>query len=173
MVHEKVLIVEDDSLIAAHLEDILVNAGYTVVGMVSSGESALMMAEKLPLDLILMDIMLKGPMDGITTAAAILLKCDVPIIYLTAYAEEELVNRAKDTAPYGYLTKPVDERELFATITMAFARHDRDKKLKESETEYRTIFREALRPVMKDSGSPLTDPAGSKSNVRSEDRKAS
>jgi DNA-binding response OmpR family regulator len=147
---QKILIVEDDSLIAAHIEDVLVNAGYTVVGMVSTGESALLMAEKVPVDLILMDIMLKGPIDGIKTASMILQKCDLPIIYLTAYAEQELLSRAKDTAPYGYLTKPVDERELIATITMALARHAKDKKLKEREGQYREVFRKAILPVLPD-----------------------
>lgn len=168
MTGEKILIVEDDSLIAAYLEDILRGAGYVVIGMVSSGESALMMAEKLKPDLILMDIMLKGPMDGISTTMAILQQNDIPVIYLTAYAEQELLDRARETAPYGYLTKPVDERELLATIIMAFSRHAKDKKLKESEQEYRLLFREALRPVLSDQETTGKEPGSGQSTLHPE-----
>ena len=173
MVQEKILIVEDDSLIAAYIEDVLVKSGYTVVGMVSTGESAVMMADQIPLDLILMDIVLKGVMDGITTAKKILTRVDIPIIYLTAYAEEELLNRAKETIPYGYLTKPVDERELIATITMALTRHAHDKRLKESETQCRTVIRDVLHQAIGEGSNGEKELKRKTGPVRPQDRKAS
>lgn len=115
-----ILIVEDDAIIGQSLRSCLRKAGYTVSDSVSNGEDALdAIRIKLP-DLILMDIALDGGMDGISTAQEIRSQYDIPIVYLTAYADEETLTRAKGTDPYGYVLKPYEERILLVTLEMAF-----------------------------------------------------
>lgn len=164
MTQVRILIVEDDPSVASTLEKVLISFGYLVTGVASSGEDAVSLTKTSHPDLILMDIGLKGHMDGITAAKRILSMTDTPVIYLSAYSEEELLNRAKTTLPYGYLTKPVDERELYATITMAMIRHERDKKIKASEYHYREMFWDALQPVQSVDTLVRADP-----NVRTHD----
>jgi len=126
-----VLIVEDQRLVAADLEDTLKRLGYDVVGSVGSGEEAIPKAIEVRPDLALMDIRLRGEMDGIQTAAAIRERMDIPVIYLTAYADEETVRRAMVTGPFGYLVKPFNERELRAAIDIAIYKHRSDRLLAE------------------------------------------
>jgi CheY-like chemotaxis protein len=136
MEQKTVLIVEDDGILAVQLRDMLVGLGYNVPKPVATGAAAIaaVAAEHpcliLP-DLILMDIQLAGKMDGITAAEHISSVADVPIIFLTGYSQDPLLQRAKLVAPYGYLIKPVSSRELAATIEMAFYRHSLDLQLKE------------------------------------------
>lgn len=152
MSRERILIVEDDSSLIIPLEKILLSFGFSIVGVASSGESAVRMAKTLHPDIILMAIGLKGFMDGITTAKKIQSVSNIPVIYMSAYSEEELINRAKTTLPYGYLIKPINDRELYATISMALIRHSRDRALRESERYYREIFKETFRPVLPEDG---------------------
>ncbi|HEX2574586.1 MAG TPA: ATP-binding protein [Polyangia bacterium] len=128
---KRIFIVEDQRLIAADLENTLKKLGYKVVGSVSSGEEALQKTLDARPDLVLMDIRLRGEMDGITAAEAIRRRLDVPIVYLTAYADEETIARAKGTTPFGYVVKPFNERELRATLEIALYKHETDRLLAE------------------------------------------
>lgn len=133
MTGKAILIVEDEGIIATRLHDILTRAGYTVPPPVASGEEAMAAVARTPPDLVLMDIELVGAMNGTTAAEHLRTDFDLPIIYLTAYALPLQLQRAKTTAPYGYLVKPVAERELLATLEMALHRHEIDCRLKKSE----------------------------------------
>ncbi|MEB3226693.1 MAG: diguanylate cyclase [Synechococcus sp.] len=127
----KILIVEDELLIARTLSKKLQKMGYEVSGIVSSAEAALKsLAGDFP-DLILMDIVIKGEKDGIQAAAEIYQTYDLPIIYLTAYADDATLQRAEETGCYGYILKPYLEKELYATIRMALKKHDQTKSLKQ------------------------------------------
>jgi PAS domain S-box-containing protein len=143
MTSPEILIVEDEALIAAQLQHTLTGAGYRVLPPVSTGEEALVVVEKNQPDLILMDIQLAGDMDGIRTAEKISRISDIPVIYITAYSDEELLTQAQLTEPYGYLVKPVETRELIASIRMVLYKHNISRKLRESEERYRTVFTQA------------------------------
>jgi PAS domain S-box-containing protein len=136
-----ILIVEDERIVALDIRQSLKSLGYNVVGIASTGEKALELAKDYQPDLILMDIMLKGEMDGISTAELINIDLSVPIIYLTAYADENTIERAKVTAPFGYLLKPFEIKELHTTIEMALYNHRLETKLKESERWLYTTLR--------------------------------
>jgi PAS domain S-box-containing protein len=131
-----ILIVEDSFIVAFHLRKTLESEGYTVVGAETSGEGALALLEKQKPDLVLMDIMLTGRLDGIETARTIKSKYNLPVIYITALTDKETVQRAKITEPYGYLTKPFEDREVFTVIEMALYKHDTELKLRQSEEKY-------------------------------------
>lgn len=128
---KRILIVEDQQLIAADLENTLTNLGYEIVGNVPSGEEAIQTAFSMKPDLVLMDIQLQGEMDGIQAARVISGRLDVPIAYLTAYADDETLTRAKITTPFGYVLKPYDERELRAAVEIALYKHENDRRLAE------------------------------------------
>ena len=133
MTGKTVLIVEDDGIIAARLHDILVRCGYVALDPVASGEDAVAAVAASAPDLVLMDIQLAGAVNGTTAAQHIREDFDVPIVFLTAFSQTDQLRRAKLAAPYGYLVKPVAERELLATLEMALHRHEFDRRLKESE----------------------------------------
>jgi signal transduction histidine kinase len=118
-----ILIVEDELLIAKNLSHKLEKLGYQIADIVSSGADAIQRAGEIKPDLILMDIVIKGDIDGIETAAIIHQKLDIPIIYTTAYADDETLQRAENTGSYGYLLKPFKEREMHATIKIALSKH--------------------------------------------------
>ena len=139
MSRETVLIVEDEAIIVAQLQDTLNALGYTALEPVATGEAAIAAVQAQPPDLVLLDIKLAGEMDGITAAGSIQSAADIPIVYLTGYAQDSLLQRAKVTAPYGYLVKPVGERELAATLEMALYKHALDRRLRESEGKYRLL----------------------------------
>jgi two-component system cell cycle sensor histidine kinase/response regulator CckA len=128
-----VLVVEDESIVALDISSRLKKLNYYVAAIVSTGESAISRARELQPDIILMDIRLKGDMDGIDAATQIQTEFNIPVIYLTAYADEATLQRAKITTPYGYLLKPFEERELHTTIEMALYKHQMERRLKESE----------------------------------------
>jgi PAS domain S-box-containing protein len=138
-----VLIVEDDAILAVHLRNMLIGLGYGVPEPVATGEAAIATVAAERPDLVLMDIQLAGIMDGITAAGHIHSAADVPIVFLTGYSQDPLLQRAKTTVPYGYLLKPVSQRELAATIEMALYRHMLDRRLQESEERYRTLVEQA------------------------------
>lgn len=139
----KILIIEDELIEAMNFEQSLKSIGYEVVGISSTGEDALHKVAELEPDLVLMDIILKGDMDGIQAAAKIKEGFDIPVVYLTAHPEESTVERAKRTTPYGYLIKPVNITVLKNTIDMALYKHQMDKKLKESEKRFKASFDQA------------------------------
>ncbi|MBK9745352.1 MAG: response regulator [Anaerolineae bacterium] len=125
-----ILIVEDESIVALDLQMRLTRLGYRVVGIAASGTEALQLAEQFQPDLTLMDIRLKGALDGIETAQALRQRLDAPIVYLTAYADEATLQRAKMTEPYGYLVKPFEERELHSTVEMALYKITNERRQK-------------------------------------------
>ncbi|MFZ0456363.1 MAG: PAS domain S-box protein [Ignavibacteriaceae bacterium] len=129
----KILIVEDESIVALELESRLIDLGYSVCGIVSSGADAInITASQIP-DLILMDINIKGPIDGVETAEKIKGTIDIPIIFLTAFTDSNTLQRAKITEPYGYIVKPFEERELHTSIEIALYKHNMEKKLRDNE----------------------------------------
>jgi two-component system, response regulator PdtaR len=119
----RILIVEDEAIVAADLEDRLEQLDYRVVGTASSGEEALRLAAEHKPDLVLSDIMIQGEMDG--TQAAVYLRQDhnIPVIFLTAYSSDSVLQKAKISGPFGYLLKPFEERELQITIEMGLYKH--------------------------------------------------
>ncbi|MBN1656818.1 MAG: response regulator [Anaerolineae bacterium] len=129
----RILIVEDDTLIAMELQDRLQDLGYSVCARTRTAEDAVILAEGLQPSLVLMDIRLRGAMDGVQAAALIRERFDIPIIYLTAYADDATLARAKVTEPYGYIIKPFEERELLSAIEMALYKHKMEKCLRDSE----------------------------------------
>ena len=137
MPNARIMLVEDERIVALHLQQQLTKFDYEVVGNVASGERALQVVEERRPDLILMDIHIEGPLDGIATAARIPEDYHIPVIYLTAYSEEATLERARATKPYGYLLKPFSERELHATIQMVLERCNTEKKLRASEERLR------------------------------------
>lgn len=134
----KILVVEDEAITATDLQDRLKDLGYDAPAIASSGEEAIKMAEKLKPDLVFMDITLKG-MDGIEAAVQIHDRFDIPVIYLTAYIDEERLIRTKDTEPLGYIIKPFKYNELRPAIEMALWRHKMEKALRDSEAKYREL----------------------------------
>lgn len=137
----KILIVEDEVIVAMDVERRLVKLGYNVTNSVSSGEEAInKVAEDQP-DLVLMDIYLKGTIDGIEAAKQIYNRFNIPVIYLTANADNHTLERAKTTEPLGYLLKPFKERELQATIEITLSRHRTERKLKENEQWLTTVLK--------------------------------
>ncbi len=136
-----ILVVEDESIVAADIKRCLQSLGYHVTALVSSGAEALKITQKTHPDLVLMDIVLKGDMDGIQAAETIRSRFDIPVIYLTAYADEKTLQRAKMTEPYGYVLKPIEDRELHSTIEMALYKHKMEKRVRESEQWLFTTLR--------------------------------
>lgn len=122
MAGERILIVEDERIVARDIEKRLKKLGYLVPANVASGEEALEQVADTQPDLILMDIQLRGALDGIETAERIRANHNIPVVYLTAYADEVTLQRAKTTEPFGYIVKPFDERELHAAIEIALRR---------------------------------------------------
>ncbi|MGB8952167.1 MAG: HD domain-containing phosphohydrolase [Candidatus Aminicenantales bacterium] len=137
----KILVVEDESLVAKDIQNMLRVLDYEVLDVVSTGEQAIELAGKELPDLVLMDIVLKGEVDGIVAAEKIWENYGIPVVYLTAYTDETTLQRAKVTEPFGYILKPFDERELQTTIEMAFYKSGMDKKLREREEWLATILK--------------------------------
>jgi two-component system, cell cycle sensor histidine kinase and response regulator CckA len=140
MVASRILIVEDERIVAMDLELRLRTLGYAVVGLVTTGLDALRLTGELHPDLVLMDIRLQGEMDGITAADRIRKDYLVPIVYLTAHSDEETLKRAQITEPYGYLLKPFQERELRTVIEMGLYKHQAERNLRASERRYATTL---------------------------------
>ncbi len=127
MTGERILIVEDDAILAMHLSLQLQKFGYSTDIPVATGEDAIMSVQKNPPDLILMDIQLGTDMTGIESAKKINEFTSIPIVYLTAYSDNKRVEEAKQTMPYGYLLKPIQTRELFTTLEIVLHKHNPDK----------------------------------------------
>ncbi|WFN34132.1 response regulator [Methanogenium sp. S4BF] len=123
MAQRRILIVEDEAIIAMELRETLEHLGYTVVGNELRGEDAIRAAGKLRPDVVLMDIHLKGQMDGIEASDRIARRYDIPVIFTTAHSDRETLSRAIRTQPYGYIIKPFSERDLYSNIEMALHKH--------------------------------------------------
>ncbi|MBI4831765.1 MAG: response regulator [Candidatus Lindowbacteria bacterium] len=137
----KILIVEDEGIEALDMKQRLKSLGYTVSDIASAGEEAVKKAVETRPDLVLMDIMLQGKIDGVTAAEQIHGRFDIPVVYLTAFADDDTFQRAKITEPYGYIVKPFHERELHITIETALYKHKMERKLIESERWLATSLR--------------------------------
>ena len=135
----KILIVEDERISAESLKMTLKQLGYEISSIVATGEDAIKkVKEELP-DLILMDIKLKGNLDGIEAAEKIKEHYNTPIIYTTAYADDYLIERAKITAPYGYVIKPFSKKELHSNIEMALTKNKQDRKIERLNSVLRSL----------------------------------
>lgn len=131
----KILIVEDEKISAMAIRRMLAELGYTVTGTAMSGEEAIRKASEIQPDLVLMDIKLDGLLDGIETAETLNRLYNIPVVYITAYEDEQIFQRAKLTAPFGYMIKPFDERLLRINIEIAIYKHQVEEKLKEKALE--------------------------------------
>ncbi|MDZ8223868.1 MULTISPECIES: EAL domain-containing protein [unclassified Nostoc] len=136
-----ILVVEDEIIVAMDIQNRLRKFGYTVMGLADSGEEAIKKAANDSLDLVLMDIHLKGKMDGVEAAQIIHNIFKIPVIYLTANADESTLNRAKETEPFGYILKPFKEKELKFTIEITLSKHRTEKKLKQNEQWLTTVLK--------------------------------
>ncbi len=133
MVRAKILIVEDESIVALNIKNRLEGLDYAVVATTASGEAAIKIAEENRPHLVLMDIKLRGAIDGIEAANQIRRRFQIPVVYLTAYSDEETVERAKITEPYGYILKPFEARDLCTTIEISLYKHQMEQQLRERE----------------------------------------
>jgi diguanylate cyclase (GGDEF)-like protein/PAS domain S-box-containing protein len=136
-----ILIVEDENIVAKDLQHRLTALGYGITAVVSSGKEALKKVGEGQANLVLMDIRLKGDIDGVETAEEIRRKFHIPVVFLTAYADNHTLQRAKVTEPFGYILKPFEERELHTCIEVAVYKHQMERKLKESEQWLVTTLR--------------------------------
>lgn len=135
-----VLVVEDESIVSKDIQHSLKKLGYNVVGAASTGEKAIELAASTNPDIILMDIMLKGDLSGIDASEEINKAHAIPIIFLTAYADESTLSKAKITEPYGYILKPFKEIDLHTTIEMAIYKHGREQEVvKERDLLYTLV----------------------------------
>ncbi len=135
----RILIVEDELIVADNLQSRLEGLGYAVPAMALSGEEAIQQVAETQPDLVLMDIKLEGEMDGVQAAEQIRARFNIPVVYLTGYSDDATLQRAKITEPYGYILKPFEVRELHAAIEMGLYKHAMEKRLRESEERYRAI----------------------------------
>ncbi len=137
----RILIVEDEVVVALDLKTQLEDQGYAIVGMAESGEQALALAREGKPDLTLMDVRLKGPMDGIQAAAVMAQELRAPVIFLTSFSDPETVQRAAETGPYGYLTKPFEFKELRAAIEIALYKSGMERRLRDSDRWFTSTLR--------------------------------
>ena len=129
MLKQNILIVEDESIVAKDIQQTLIRLGYNVVGIASSGEKAIQMAQTEQPELVLMDIMLKGDLTGVDVAKIIKEKYGIPVIYITAYADEATISKAKYTEPYGYIIKPFKEIDVKTSIEIALYKYSKQQEI--------------------------------------------
>jgi len=137
----KILIVEDEAIVAQDIRKSVEAMGYVVCAVASSGAEAIQKAEETRPDLVLMDIVLKGDMDGVQAAGEIGARFHVPIVYLTAYDDDTILQRAKITAPYAYITKPFNDRELHIAIEVALYKHQAEAQIRKTEHRLAAVLR--------------------------------
>ena len=137
----RIMVVEDEAVISMEIQDRLTKMGHSICGTAASGEEAVSIATAKRPDLILMDVQLRGEVDGVQTAKQIRDLIEIPIIYLTAFADDRTVERAKLTQPFGYLIKPFSEKELYAAIEMALYKNSMEARVRDSERRYATTIR--------------------------------
>ncbi|MDH3722883.1 MAG: response regulator, partial [Desulfobacteraceae bacterium] len=135
----KIMVVEDEAVIALNLQQMLTKMGFDVIGVSYSGEEALEKARSLRPDLILMDIMIPGKLDGIAAAKIIKAELGIPVVFLTAYSEDKIIESAKQAEPYGYILKPSQDREIKATVEIALYKKEMEKALQESKERFRNL----------------------------------
>ncbi|WP_107039746.1 response regulator [Brumimicrobium mesophilum] len=136
----KVLVVEDESIVSKDIQHSLKRLGYLISGASATGEKAVLLADSEQPDIVLMDIMLKGEMNGIEAAEIIKREHGIPVIFLTAYADEATIAKAKITEPFGYIIKPFKEIDLHTSIEMALYKHKKEKEVeKERDLLYSIV----------------------------------
>jgi two-component system, LytTR family, response regulator LytT len=140
MAKVKILIVEDESIVAKDIQNSLKKLGYQISAVVNSGDKAINEVEENRPDIVLMDIMLKGKITGIEAAKEIKDRFSLPVIFLTAYADDNTLNKAKITEPYGYIIKPFKEKELQKTIEMALYKYEKDEELRRERDLYHSLI---------------------------------
>jgi CheY-like chemotaxis protein len=140
MVQTRILVVDDEAIVAEDIRRSLENLGYSVPSVESSGEAAIKKVEENNPDLVLMDIMLNGEMDGIQAASHIRSRFNIPVVYLTAYSDEKILERAKITEPFGYIFKPFKERELQINIEIALYKHKMEMQLRKNKEFYESVL---------------------------------
>ncbi len=150
----KILVVEDEVIVAEDIRSSLENMGYVVPSTASSGEEAIKKVAQFMPDLVLMDIVIQGKMDGIETAKEISSSFNIPFVYLTAFSDQKTLERAKITEPFGYIIKPFKERELHINIEIALFKHKMETRLKESKEWFTTTLKSTSDAVI------ATDPQG-------------
>ena len=128
----RLIIADDEVIISTQLEEFLKTKGFDIVGIATSGIQAVAMAKELMPDLMLMDIVMPGELDGISAASRINRELKIPVIFLTAYADEEMINRAKHIGPFGYVLKPIQEQQILAAIEIALHKQNMEQKLQEA-----------------------------------------
>ncbi len=150
MTESRILVVDDERIVSLDIQSALARLGYALAGTAATGEEALALAQSAKPDLVLMDIRLGGGMDGTEAAALISQTVDVPVVFLTAYSDEQTMRRALATSPFGYLLKPFDDRELRSGIELALAKHGAERDLRrarraaEQADQAKTAFLGAL-----------------------------
>src|ERR1041385_20230 len=135
-----ILVVEDEAIVRADVEEYLKSFGYQVAAAVGSGEEAKAQATKLQPDLVLMDILLSGKVDGIEAGKYIQRKLGIPVVFATAHGDERTLERAKLNAPFGYVLKPFNDRELRTAIEIALFRHRSEEELRQLHQWLKTIL---------------------------------
>ncbi len=143
-----IMIIEDESIIAKDIENILRSYGYNVAGPYSRAEEAIKSVNEIKPDLILMDVVLRGEMDGVEAASIIKKQISVPIIYLTAYADDNTINRIKNTEPYGYFLKPFEEKELYTWIETTLHKFKAEQSLKKNALWIKSILKCYDQPII-------------------------
>lgn len=148
MKNSSILIVEDEHIVAMDIRNTLENYGFQVTSQTDEGEDAVLKAGELHPDLILMDINLKGAMDGIEAAIRIRTQFDLPVIFLTAYGNPAIFERARQAEPFAYILKPFEERELVSNIEMALHKHGMEQKVRASEGKFRSVIQHSSDGIM-------------------------
>ncbi len=139
MTKARILIVEDESIVAEDIRTSLISHGYSVAGVLATGEEAVETAIREKPDLVLMDIELRGAIDGIEAARQIRVAAGPPVVYVTAYVDDQSLERAKITEPFGYIVKPFEDRELFTNIEIALHKHKLERKIEHLNRVLQTI----------------------------------
>ena len=137
----KILVVEDEIIVARDIRNMLVGLGYEVTAVVSRAMAAIKKAQETGPDIVLMDVMLQGKITGVEAAEQIYTNFSIPVVYLTAYADSTTVQQAKKTEPFGYIIKPFEERELQTTIEIALYKYKMQMELKDRERWLSTILK--------------------------------
>lgn len=156
---EKILVVEDERIIAWDIKHCLENSGYRVPAIIACGEQAISKVEELQPDLVLMDMMLKGDMNGIQAAETIINNFNIPVVFLTAYSDESTIKKAKATQPFGYVIKPFEETQLITTIEIALNKHQKEIFMRdelEKEKEMRKLKSRFISMVSHEFRNPLS-----------------
>lgn len=140
----RILIVEDEAIVARDIEQQILEMGYEPVGRATSGEQAIELAQATLPALVLMDIQLSGEMDGIAAAQQIRTQFSIPVVFLTAFAADDILSRAKLTEPFGYILKPFSERELRTVLEMALYKHQAEEKLRSTTRQLKALSQRVL-----------------------------